>query len=129
MIDDEKPKFVVKATISQDPASGIDGAPKSLSTLLRNRPEALCLKQFGVRPKKKEFGKLARFRKQVCTLDSREITKLSFRNFKAKRISSRTKRAERAEKPLYRVTCGDIGTDAEATETVCHPFQFAICGS
>ena len=26
--------------------------------------------------------------------------------------------AEIAEKPLYRVTCGDIGTDADGVETV-----------
>jgi hypothetical protein len=31
--------------------------------------------------------------------------------------------AEIAEKPLYRVTCGDIGTDAEAVETVCGPLR------
>ena len=32
---------------------------------------------------------------------------------------SRCSVAEIAKKPLYRVTCGDIGTDAEKVEEVC----------
>ncbi len=36
--------------------------------------------------------------------------------------------AEKCEKPLYRVTCGDIGTKAEEVEKVipCHLFRKLI---
>lgn len=34
-------------------------------------------------------------------------------------MTKSTSVAEIAEKPLYRVTCGDIGTDPEAVEKVC----------
>ena len=35
-------------------------------------------------------------------------------------MTESTSVAEIAEKPLYRVTCGDIGTNPEAVEKVCH---------